>query len=264
MEEPSNYNNFDEEYKESINYSVKDNSYFKEGFNWYCATFLRSIVDRTFFTFMSIMGIIIVYNVISIIFMILPLEENVFIPIREKDLTKYQTHIYDLSKNEEAITTDEDILRYLIINYVIERESHNYKTGNINDINTKLEKIRNNSSGDVYNEFNLFMSSENVNGPFYFFGKNVETSVQIDSFKFIRIHRTRFIDKIKDYFNLNLLPIQAEVYYTLKTQIGNNITTQKRKAVVSFKFRGVEYDESTQEYSPVLFQITSYKNYQIK
>ena len=263
MEEPNNYNNFDEEYKESINYDVKNGSYFKEAFKWYCDTFLRTITDRTFYVFMSIMGILITYNVIQIIFMILPLKEDIFITIKEKDLTKYFTRIYDLSKNEEALTTDEDILRYLIINYVVERESHNYKTGNINDVNTKLEKIRNNSSGDVYNEFNMFMSSGNINGPFYYFGKNVETTVQINSFNFIRIHRTRFIDKIKDYFNLQLLPVQAEVYYTLRTQIGNNITSERRKAVVSFKFRGTEYNEEKQEYSPVVFQVTGYKNYKL-
>lgn len=264
MEEPNNYNNFDDDYKNSINAAIEDGSYFKEGFNWYCTVFLRSLVDRTFFTFMCIMGIIIIYTVISVVSMILPLKENIFIPIREKDLTKYQTFIYDISKNEEAITTDEEILRYLIINYVIERESHNYKTGDINDVNTKLDKIRNNSSGDVYNEFNAFMSSENINGPFYFFSKNVETIVKINSFKFIRIHRTNFIDKIKDYFNVHLLPIKAEVFYTLETVIGSDIKTEARKAVVSFKFRGVEYDKKNNIYSPVLFQITSYKNYEIK
>ena len=264
MEEPSNYNNFDEEYKESINASVKNGTYFNEGFKWFSDSFLRSITDRTFYVFMSIMGVIIVYNVIQIIFMLLPLKQDIFISIKEKDLTKYMTHIYDISKTEEAESTDEDILRYLVMNYVIERESHNYKTGNINDMNTKLEKIKNNSSGDVYNEFNLFMSSENKNGPFYYFGKNVETTVKINSFNFIRVNRFGFLDKIKNYFTLKTLPVQAEVYYTLRTQVGSNITSQKRKAVVSFKFRGVEYNEDQQKYSPVVFQVIGYKNYELK
>ena len=193
MEEPNNYKNFDETYRDSIKYSINDGSYFRDGFNWYCTVFLRSIVDRTFFVFMSIMGVIIIYNVMSIIFMILPLKHDIYISIREKDLTKYQTKIYDISKNEEANSTDEDILRYLLIAYVEERETHNYKTASISDINKKLEKIKSVSSSDVFNEFNLFMSRENQNGPFYYFGKDIETSVQINSFNFIRIGPAPFI-----------------------------------------------------------------------
>ena len=264
MEEPSNYKNFDEDYKNSIKYSVENGEYFKDGFSWYIAKYLRSIVDRTFFVFLSIMGIIIVYNVSMLIYTLLPLKEDVFITIREKDLTKYRTNIYDLTKNNEAETTDEDLLRYLLINYVKERETHNYKKGNINDINTKLEKIENSSTGDVFNEFKYFMSSENKNGPFYFFGKNVETTININSFDFIRIHRKRIFDKIKDYFNIKLLPIKAEVYYTLKTQIGDKINTQNRKAIISFKFSGVNYEKNTNTYSPVRLIVTSYKNYQLK
>lgn len=263
MEEPNNYKNFDENYKESIKSSVSDGSYFKDAFNWYCALYLRPIVDRTFFVFMSIMGVIIIYNVVVLIFMLLPIKEDVFISIREKDLTKYQTKIYDISKNEEAKSTDEDILRYLLIAYVEERETHNYKTANINDINKKLERVRNMSSSDVFNEFNFFMSRENQNGPFYYFGRDAESKVEINSFKFIRIHRESFVDKIKDYFNVGLMPIKAEVYYTLTTQIGDTITTQKRKAVISFKFTGVEYDEKTGKYSPVRLLVTSYKNYEL-
>lgn len=264
MEEPSNYKNFDDNYRESVKYSISNGSYFKDAYAWYSVVYLRSIVDRTFFIFMSIIGIIIVYYVISIINMIRPLKEDIYITIREKDLTKYQTNIYDLSKNNDTESTDEDLLRYLIINYVKERESHNYKTANINDFNRKLEVIKNNSSGDVFNEFRSFMSSDNKNGPYYYFGKNIETKVEINSFKFIRVRKEKFIDRVKDYFNVKLMPIKAEVYYTLQTQVGDEITSQKRRAVVSFKFSGVEFNEKTQEYSPVRLVITDYKNYLVK
>lgn len=263
MEEPNNYNNFDNDYKESIKYTVNDGSYFKDGFNWFCALYLRPIVDRTFFVFMSIMGVIITYHVIGLVFMFLPLKEDIYISIREKDLTKYATSIYDLSNNQETESTDEDVLKYLITNYVIERETHNYKSANINDMNTKLEKIKNNSSSDVFSEFRSFMSRENQSGPFYFFGKNIETTVEINSFKFIRIHRESLIKRIIDYFNVKLLPIRAEVYYTLKTHVGDKVTSEKRKAVVSFKFSGIEYDSKTEQYLPVKFAVTSYKNYKV-
>ncbi|MDD2840429.1 MAG: type IV secretion system protein [Rickettsiales bacterium] len=263
MEEPSNYNNFDDNYRDSIKYCVGNGTYFKDAFNWYCNLYLRPIVDRTFFVFMSIMGVVIIYNVIGLISLILPLKEDVYIAIREKDLTKYQTTIHDISKSKEANSTDENILKYLVNNYVAERESHNYKTSNINDINLKMERVKNVSSPDVFNDFKYFMSADNNNGPYYYFGKNIETTVDITSFNFIRIHRTKFVDKIIDYFNVGLIPIKAEVFYTLSTQFGDNVNYQKRKAILSFKFVGVERNEKTGEYSPVKFVVTSYKSYLI-
>ena len=79
MEESNNYNNFDEDYKESIRCSIDDGSYFKDAFNWYADSYLKPIVDRTFFIFMSIMGIFIVYNVVLMIFMLLPLKQDIYI-----------------------------------------------------------------------------------------------------------------------------------------------------------------------------------------
>ncbi|HSQ97137.1 MAG TPA: type IV secretion system protein [Rickettsiales bacterium] len=263
MEEPNNYNNFDSEYKDSVKYCISNGIYFKDAFEWYCNKYLRPIVDRTFFVFMSIMGVIIIYSVVTIILSILPMKEDVFIAIREKDLTKYETTIHDLSKSKQAKSTDESILEYLICNYVKERESHNYKRANINDVNLKLQKIKNNSSADVFNDFKYFMGADNENGPYYYFGKNIETTVKIDSFNFIRVQRTKIIDKIIDYFNVKLMPIKAEVFYTVIMQIGDKVSYQKRKAILSFKFNGVEYSDETEKYSPLKFVIINYKNYSL-
>lgn len=263
MEEPSNYNNYDEKYKESIKFSMDSGNYFKDAFNWYTVIYLKPTVDRTMLIFSSIISIFIIYNVIKLISSLLPLQENVYVVIKENDVSKYQTSIYDLSKNEDTISTDEDILRYLLINYVEERESHNYKSADVNDMNHKLKVIENNSSSDVYSEFKNFMSQNNASGPYYFFGKDVETTVKINSFKFIRIERNNIFSKLKDYFDVNLLPIRAEIVYTLNTQIGDKITYQYKKAVITFEFSGVEIDKKTGEYLPIKFKVTSYKNYNL-
>ena len=83
---------------------------------------------------------------------------------------------------------------------------------------------------------------------------------EINSFNFTRIQRKNVLSRLVDYFNVKLLPIGAEITYTLKTQIGDDITYQKRKAVIGFKFSGVEYDKNTNSYLPVKFSVTSYKN----
>jgi type IV secretory pathway component VirB8 len=267
MEEPNNYSDFDSNYRDSIKYCVNDGSYFKDAFDWYCNKYLRPIVDRTFFIFMSIMGVVIVYNVVHVISLLLPIKDDVYISIvenDENDLTKYQVTIKDLSKSKGAKSTDEDILEYLILNYVKERESHNYKIANIDDVNLKFTKIKNTSSPDVFDGFKYFMSADYNNGPYYYFGKNVQTTIRIDSFSFIRINRGNFIDKVIDYFSIGLIPVKAEVFYTLNMQIGDKTTSQNRKVILSFKFNGVEYDERSEKYLSVRFIVTSYKNYMLK
>ena len=265
MEEPNNYDNFDEKYRLSIKADIESGNYFKDAYNWYCISFLKSITDKTFFIFMSIMGVLIIVFVLQMLSYVFPLKEDIYITIKENDLTKYRTDIVDLAKYKEATSTDEQILEYLLKNYVKERESHNYKAGDINVINNKLRVIKNNSTDDVYNEFRTFMSSANKNGPYYFFGKSIETKININRFKFIRVIKKGFVNKVKDFFTIKaLLPIKAEVFYTLITDNGEKVINEKRKAVITFKFYGVEYDRQKNVYSNVKFIVTSYKNYIVK
>ena len=60
MEEPSNYNNYDEKYKESIKFSMDSGNYFKDAFSWYSLTYIQPIVDRTLLLFASIISIFII------------------------------------------------------------------------------------------------------------------------------------------------------------------------------------------------------------
>jgi type IV secretory pathway component VirB8 len=264
MKKIRGYENFDDIYKESIKFSVDDGTYFRDGFDFFISNYLAPIVDRTFFIFVSILSIFIIYFVINLILYVLPIKEEINIPIKERDLTKYFTKMTDISKNDDAETTDEDILRYLLINYVKQRETHDYKTGNINDINKKLSIIQHNSSSDVNNEFRGFMSKENTAGPYHYFGKDIDSAVEITSFKFRRVQKKDFFTKVKDYFNVNILPIAADVYYTLTIRVGDNPPRyEKRRANIEFKFVGVEQDNN-EKYLPVKFSVTNYKNYMVK
>ena len=257
--------NFDENYAKNIKIDVENGNYFKDSYDYFCISYLKPITDRTFYIFVSVIGICIIYFVLLIIINSFSIKEEMYITIKENDLTKYQTDIVDLTKYKESQSTDEEILQYLITNYVKERETHNYKSGNINDINTKLVKIRNNSSGDVFNEFKQFMSRDNANGPYYYFGKSIETKVDIKKFNYIRYVPKNFFEKIKNFFSIKmLLPIRAEVYYDLIINNGEKKIINKRKAVITYKYSTFEYDKDKDKYSAVKFYVTSYKNYIVK
>jgi type IV secretory pathway component VirB8 len=263
MEPPNNYDGYDVSYRDSVKQAEAEGSFYKDGFNFFTTVYLRPIVDRTFFIFLSIVGFVIIYNVVMIVLSILPLKEDIFIFIKERDMTRYMTSIKSIDEEKSLETTDEKVLKYLLLEYVKDREEHNYKTGNVNDFNIKLERVKNNSSADVNSDFRYFMSSENKSGPYYFFGKEVETNIKINSLNFIRVKRKNLLHKVKDYFNLKLLPIGADVYYTLTTIIGENITVEKRKAIIEFKSQGIEKDKNGNFLSPKIL-ITSYKNYLLK
>ncbi|MDR0422959.1 MAG: hypothetical protein LBH46_00015 [Rickettsiales bacterium] len=257
------YENFDDDYKESIKYNVNNGVYFVDGFDYYLNAYLRPIVDRTFYIFIGLVSVFIIYNTITLIRFVLPLREEINVVINERDMSKYQLDIHDLSKNKDTVTTDEDILRYLLMNYVKMRETHSYKTANLEDFSNKILAIQSNSSSDVTNEFRTFMSKSNTTGPYYYFGRDIETSVEVTSFIFNRIKRSNFLDKIKDYFDVKLLPISADIYYTLTIKTDSKIYTEDRKAVLEFEYIGVEKDKNGVMFAPQ-FSVINYKNYKIK
>ncbi|MDR3290367.1 MAG: hypothetical protein LBT02_03745 [Rickettsiales bacterium] len=258
------YSSFNKAYIDNIKYNVVNETYFKDGYDFFFVAYLRPIIDRTFFTFIGIVAAFIVWFVVQLVTLILPLQEDIYITIKERDMTIYNTYITDLSKENEGVTTDEHLLRYLLTNYVEERESHNYKTSNINAFNLKMNRIQNSSFSNVNNEFRQFMSKENINGPFYYFGKEVESKVTINNFKFVRIKRNKFVDKVKDFIAGNSIPIGANVYYTLIIQIGDSQTiVENRRTYMEFKYTAVGKTIKG-EYTAPKILVTKYINYKLK
>ena len=89
MEEPSNYKNFNDEYKESVKFSIDSGNYFKDAFSWYNTVYIKPSVDRTSLIFAFVLSVFIIYNVVNLILYLLHLKEDIYIAIREKDLLKY-------------------------------------------------------------------------------------------------------------------------------------------------------------------------------
>ncbi|GMO60107.1 MAG: hypothetical protein Ta2D_05680 [Rickettsiales bacterium] len=257
------YENFNEIYAENIKYSVGNDSFFKDGWDYFFVGYIRPIIDRTFFIFIGLIGAFISYYVINLVFLILPIREDVFITIREKDIANYNINIKDLTKNKEAITTDEHILKYLLESYVKEREQHNYMSGNISDLNKKLTRVHNNSAPNVDQEFKVFMSRENINGPFQYFGKNIESKINITNFKFKRIVKPKLVDRIKSYFTENLSPVSANVYYTLTIQTESQKVQEKRRAYIEFKYQAIDKNKKG-EYTAPKIVVSKYQNFKLK
>lgn len=246
---------------ELIRESIENGDYFKDAMEWYSLSYISPITERAFFVLLSILSVFITYMFITIISSALPLKETVPVVIKEKDTAVYRTTIKSIKHKDEAKTTDEAVLRFLLINYIKEREEHNYKRAKIQDVNEKLDKIKNNSSVEVFEQFKDFMSRSNPSSPIHFFNKNVERKITINSFKFAKTKKITLFDKMKGFLAMQALPTKAYINYTSHTILPNKIIKEQREAEITFKFNGIDIDKKTQKFSPLRFIVIDYKKF---
>lgn len=247
--------------QEKINYSnivttiVDDELYFKDAIDWYCLRYLNVTTERTFFILLSFMSLVIVLFLYSTIKSILPLKEKFPVLVRQKDAINYYTTIKPIKPSNIDYTSNEAILRFLLLTYVRNLFNHDYKSGNIEDLNVKLTKIKNYSTDDLFqrykNDFNQI--SNNM------FNKKVDQHVFIKTFKFIKKQET---DKKKQILNylFTKIPTEAEVTYRI---VFNNYSTGEKqffdgKIILSFKYESITYSNIKKEFTKPILVVTNY------
>lgn len=251
----------EKENSEFVRESIEDGSYFKDAMEWYSTSYILPLTERAFFILLSILSVFVTYMFVIIIASALPLKERLSVVIREKDTAIYEPSITSLVNKKETKSTEEAVLRFLVINYLKEREEHNYKKADITTVNIKLDKIKNNSSIDVFENFKNFMSKSNPSSPIHFFGKNVERKVEIKSFYFVKPKKLTIFDKMKGFLAMYSLPTKAYVNYTVSTVLPSKVVTEERKAELTFKFNGIDIDRETEEFLPLQFIVVEYKKF---
>jgi type IV secretory pathway component VirB8 len=202
----------------------------------------------------------------------LKVEEPVF--VRARDQALYFPSLVHLKPkpdekgyDENIKTVDEAVLKYLIQNYIKDREEYDFSEAEISDVNIKFSRIKNNSSEMEYRKFQLIMSKDNVNSPINDFGLPVRKSVQIESVKFISSESNDFASRALRYIT-GKIPTQAEVRFSVtKTNVLENeeITseTQRYFARISFTFNGVS-KSAKDETNLIKFVVNNYELSRIK
>jgi type IV secretory pathway component VirB8 len=251
----------EQEENELIQQSVENEEYFQEAIEWYSISYILPYSQRAFFTLLFILSLFVTYLFSMVIYSALPLKERLSIVVEAKDTALYTPKLVPLVNKNEAKSTEEAVLRFLIINYLKEWEEHNYKRANINSVNIKLDKIKNNSSTEVFEQFKSFMSRTNYNSPIHFFGKNVERTVDINAFAFVQTRKLTIFDKMRGFLAMYSLPTKAYVDYTINTILPDQSIEEKKRAELSFKFSGVNFDKKTKNYLPLYFTVIEYKKY---
>ncbi len=239
-------NELPDEYFKFVKTSVENGSYFKDSLNWYLLRYVNPICDRTLMAFAGIISCISLYFLIQIISSTFPLVEKVPIVISDHDASLYRPVIKELKKIDvnKTFTADELVAKYLLSTYVVNRESYDYRASDVSEVNTKFNRIKNNSSYGEYKNFQLFMSRENAESPLNNFGRNIYQTTEIVAINFKKEQKN--YSQFRAFFKNNI-PQEAEITFTNTTHTVNEDGTQTQKrqnylARIKFKFDGLDRD----------------------
>jgi len=255
------------EYFTFIKNSVNSGEYFRDSLDWYMLKYINPICDRVLMIFFAIIASVSLYFLIQIISSAFPLVEKIPVVIRDHDQSLYRPLIYSIKEKSDAgaINADEAVARYLIKNYIIERESFDFRKSEVGSINEKFIKIKNNSSFAEYKNYQLFMSKDNSSSPINFFGKNIFQETRIDSFSFIRSQYQNSYDRLKNFFSIKI-PNEAEVKFTTityKRDAEDNLISEKNHYLAKIRFNFAGIDKKA-EPGVINFVVNEYKLFKVK
>lgn len=256
--------NFDNEqkklYNDYVTTMVEKKMFFKDSINYYLLSYISPKCHRLFLIIILCIITFIIHILSSEIVKLLPIKQPLPIMITSKDTTLYYPSIKNLRKpyDTEVISINEMVSRYLIENYVRERESYDFRSGDINDINNKLEFIRNNSSSKEYRDFKKYFDRFNPKSPLKFFGKNSYSEVDIISVSFLKEENQTLVKMAQDFLYLNLAK-DAIVNYKIKRYIGDKVQYFNKKVKISFSFSGIN-DKSQNLRKKLDFTVNNFVN----
>lgn len=272
FEENTNLDSADDgEYSKFIKSSVADGSYFQDALDWYFFRYLSPICDRTLLIFGAVIAAVVLFFLVKMVQSAFPLVQKVPIFIQAENQALYFPNLVQLKPKsgsanyDPAITSvDQAVLKYLLSVYVRDRESYDFTRGEVDDVNKKINRVKNISSADEYRSFQLIMSKDNPDSPIQQFGRDVVKTVEIESVNLIKKEPQNFTEKAKEYL-ANRIPTSAEVRFIATTiattaEEGDKITKERYLAQIGFDFSGVDKDKK----GSLNFVVSNYKLFKVK
>lgn len=251
-------------YNDYVTTMVEKKMFFKDSINYYLLSYISPKCHRLFLIIILCFITFILYILSSEIVKLLPIKQPLPIMITAKDAALYYPSVKNLRKpyDTEVISINEMVSRYLIENYVRERESYDFRSGDSNDINRKYEFIRSNSSSKEYRNFKKYFDRSNPRSPLKFFGRDSYSEVDIISVSFIREKNQTLVKMAQDFLYLNLAK-DAIVNYKIRRYIGDKMQYFNKKAKISFSFSGIN-DKSQNLRKKLDFTINNFVNLKTK
>jgi type IV secretion system protein VirB8 len=260
------------EYFDFIKDSVKNRSYFNDALDWYLFRYISPICDRTLLIFGSIVASVSLYFLVIMVQSAFPLVVSDPIFIEAGNQAEEFPNLIALKPKKgqpgfdpEIKTVDEAYAKYLISYYIKDREGFDFRSASIEEVNRKINHIRNLSSASEFRNFQNFIDKDNPKSPIRNFGINISKTIEIDSIKFARPNPKDLASMAKVYLS-NIIPSEAEVRFTAIIRdgsLGDEIKTSKERYLVkiNFTFDGISKDRSN---GVINFAVTNYSLYKVK
>ncbi len=262
-----------------IKQKVEDGSYFIEARNWYFTKYVSPIVERAMLFITTIISLIILYCLYEVMQMAFPLVERKPIFVRSLDQSQY--HIYlenlkphkrsaiDKDKIDPQITNNnEAIVKKLVAQYVVERESFDYRDSDIQKVKTKFNKIRNTSSVAEYEKFQATMDSSNPDSPIGRLGADYRRKAIVSNVV-LQKQQLGNLEKLVKQANITDAIVSFSTVTKTSDDEGYYEIKEDYRVNVKFTFGGIkEYNKSrkssNQEPLELKFIVEDYQLFRIK
>ncbi|NBX53141.1 MAG: hypothetical protein EBT63_05790 [Proteobacteria bacterium] len=264
------------EYCNLVKESVDSGKYFKDALDWYHLRYITPICDRAYLILTILLLFFMIYVVKTMSDSIFPLvvQQPIFTSAKNAyaDKDRFSPRIVKLKPRQGEAgfdprieNFDDSVIKYLLINYVQDREQFDFRKAKIEDVNKKFNRIKNNSNFREYKNFQIFMSKENPSSPIRFFGKNSKRDIKVTSLKFYRRQPKNFAEKII-FFIANTIPTEADVSFAATTttvdEIGN-IKKVNEEFLVKIKYDYQPIFKNDTK-SNITFNVNQYVLYRVK
>lgn len=156
-----------------------------------------------------------------------PLSRTIPYTIYSKDLAEELPIIKPL-RQVAAEDINISLARFLLSNYVTERESYRY---DVVKLEWQFNRVRSTSGDQEFKKYQQFINPENPASPFNKYGRDAERDVSI----------------YKLSMDLSQNPQKSTIYYTTTVKRGKNTQTNNWVANIAFRFPKLTVDQETNE-----------------
>lgn len=211
---------------------VRTGEYYREARRMYDYSVHDPMAERYMYLFITAISIIIFIIALVAARSLYPLNSEVPLIFYSNDVTEDIPNIEKLQEYKDE-SPSEATLRFLVKHYVQMREEYEISTFDRN-----VNGIKNQSSEDVFREYQFYIDPRNPDGPI--------TKYQRHSRRYIQILLSK------------RLPDSMEVIFDAYVDSRSTVKKSRWRANIAFKYSGVALDDEGDKVKAVKFLVTKY------
>ena len=203
--------------------------YFALSRNWYDELYHRPMIERGYFILLSLFAFLTIFFAFLVYESMFPLAPTVPYLVTTDNINEDLPVIRHLRTTEDQ-TLQESLVKFLVEDYVTQRETYNYTQ---DSIERRFNRVHSTSEPAIFSAYQQLMNPENRSSPLSYLGR--------DGTRRPRINSTQF----------NVQPDRAEgtatVHFTTLTTRDGKDNNQSWQADIAFRLPPLKVDQKTNE-----------------